>query len=151
MGSILLRNQDGKIDWPIGYSVRKLGNLEHKLVATNKECPTVALAVLMLRPYLAGSWFTVWTDHEAVKWLMTISEASNYLAYKTLSFPKCNLYVVHRAVVKQQTANALLWNKAKKTDETSLHDSVPFLLLTRCIFVQERNPLEKNERKRNFE
>lgn len=57
-----------------------LAEPEKKLAATHKDCLEIVCAILPVRPHLEGSRFTVRTYHEALKWLLTTTEATGKLA-----------------------------------------------------------------------
>lgn len=57
-----------------------LSGPETKVVTTDKECLVIVCAFQLLRLYLEGSLFTVITGHEALKSLLTMTEATGRLA-----------------------------------------------------------------------
>lgn len=76
VGCVLLQTQEDGTDTPIGYLSQTQSDLERKRVTTDKKSLAVEHPILLLRPHAETSWFTVRTDREALKWLMTLSEAS---------------------------------------------------------------------------
>lgn len=50
-----------------------------RLATTYKDCLAVLWAILPLRPYLEQSRYTVRTDHQALKQLLTMTEAYDKL------------------------------------------------------------------------
>ncbi|CDF38002.1 unnamed protein product [Chondrus crispus] len=63
-------------DWrPVGYWSYSLSDSEHNYSATKRECFAVVWAVRTLRPYVEGTKFTVRTDHDALRWLMSLTES----------------------------------------------------------------------------
>jgi len=82
LGASLLQQQDEERpnDWtPIGYWSKSLNDAERNYTATERECYSVVWAITILRPYIEGLKFHVRTDHEALRWLMTLTDASGRL------------------------------------------------------------------------
>ena len=81
LGAALLQQQDEKDpkDWkPIGFYSKTLNETERRY-STELECYAVVWSVLYVRPYIEGTHFKVRTDHEALKWLMTLTDPSGRL------------------------------------------------------------------------
>ena len=74
VGCCLLQEQSDGTLHPIGYWSRTLTAAEKNYSSTEKECLAIVWAVLHLRPYLEGSRFTIRTDHDALKWLMSLRD-----------------------------------------------------------------------------
>ena len=55
---------------PIGYRSRSLKNAEINYSVTEKECLSVVWGCQILRPNLEGDRFVIYTDHQALKWLL---------------------------------------------------------------------------------
>ena len=72
-------SEDGTIH-PIGYFSRSLNKAEKNYDTTQRECLGIVWAVLLLRPYLEGTRFLLRTDHDSLKWIMGMSEATGKLA-----------------------------------------------------------------------
>jgi len=80
IGAVL--NQDHKdekgksVYHPLGYYSRVLNETERKYATTHKECFAIVWALLLLRAYLEGVRFLLRTDHAALKWILTTSDAT---------------------------------------------------------------------------
>lgn len=61
---IMLQEQSDGHAKPIEYWLRTLTDKKRKLATTHPECLTVAWAVLLLRPDLGGSRFTLQIDDD---------------------------------------------------------------------------------------
>lgn len=63
------------------------------------ECLAVVWAVLMIRPCLKESGFTIRTDHDALGSILNMADATGRLALRPLRISELELDVVYRAVV----------------------------------------------------
>ena len=80
LGFKLLQEHDGANDWrPVGYWSYYLNDSERNYSTTERKCFAVVWAVRTLRPYVEGTRFTVRTDHDALRWLMSLTESSGRL------------------------------------------------------------------------
>ena len=80
IGVALLQHHEDGTRHPIGYWSRSLNSAERNYSATERECLAVVWACQILRPYLEGSTFQIYSDHEALKWLLGITDVSGRLA-----------------------------------------------------------------------
>ena len=82
VGAVLLQQQDEKDEksWAtIGYYSKTLTKEQRNYSASERECYAVVWSTLTLRPYLEGSHFKVRTDHNALKWMLTLNDPSGRL------------------------------------------------------------------------
>lgn len=77
VGASLLQEQDERGMRPAAYLSRTLEKTERSLGVTEKDCLAVVWATLQLRPYLEGSRFLIRTDHDCLRWLLSIEGTSN--------------------------------------------------------------------------
>ena len=97
VGCVLLQEQEGeKTPNPVGYWSRTLSPAEQNYTTTEQECLAVVWSVLMLRPYLEGQEFTIRTDHDSLKWLMALSDASGRLQRWLLRLQEFDFNINHR-------------------------------------------------------
>ena len=92
----LLQQQDEEKpnDWvPIGYWSKTLTDTERNYSTTECECYSVVWSVTKLRPYIERLTFTVRTDHDALRWLMTISDSTGSLVRWRLRLSEFDLTV----------------------------------------------------------
>jgi len=130
VGCVLLQDQpDGQPMKPLGYWSRSLNKAERNYNTTQRECLAVVWAVLMLRPYLYGTRFTLRTDHESLRWILNLSDASGKLQRWRLRLLEFEFDVVHRPGIKHQAADALSRLNTQGEDEEPLEDEVPTLLI----------------------
>ena len=99
VGCVLLQLQEDNTLRPVGYWYRTLTKAEKNYSTTEKECLAIVWAVLMLRPYLEGSKFTLRTDHDSLRWIMNLSDASGRLQRWRLRLSEYEYDVVHRCLL----------------------------------------------------
>ena len=80
VGCCLLQQKQDKTWHPVGYFSRSVTDAERNYSASEGECLAVVWSVLMLRPYLLGTQFTVRTDHHELWWLLNLTDVSGRLA-----------------------------------------------------------------------
>ena len=79
LGAILLQQKGEEMpnDWePIGYWSETIIDTERNYYTTERECYSALKSVTTLRPYIEGLPFTIRTDHDALRWLMKISDST---------------------------------------------------------------------------
>ena len=59
---------------PIAYCSRSYTSAESKYSVTEQECLGCIYAMKEFRPYIYGRKFTLITDHQALRWLLTRKE-----------------------------------------------------------------------------
>jgi hypothetical protein len=63
-------DEKGK-EYVIAYASRNNKKAESNYSSYEKECLVVVWAVIHFKPYLYGTKFTLYIDHQPIKWLMT--------------------------------------------------------------------------------
>ena len=81
VGCALLQEQPSGERLPIGYWSRALTDAKKNYKTTEKEFLPVVWSILTLRPYLYGNTFDLRTDHEALRWVLDLSDSSGRLAH----------------------------------------------------------------------
>ena len=128
LGASLLQRQDADkpTEWmPVGYWSRTLNAAERNYSATERECLAVVWAVTSLRPYVEGTRFTIRTDHDALRWLMTLSDTSGRLTRWRLRLQEFDFDIVYRPGRVHQVPDALSRLLAIENDTEPLDDDVP--------------------------
>lgn len=98
-------------------------------------------AILLLRSYLKRSQFTVRTDHEALNWLLTVTEATGTLAGWRPRLLDLDLGVVHHAGTEQQEADNLSRLRTGGGDIAILEDEIAVM----AIFDHGQTQKENSE------
>lgn len=67
VGCVLLQVRKDGTDRPIEYWSHYLNDAQHAYDTTHRDYYAVLWTVLMLRPYLEGTKFTIRTDHDSLR------------------------------------------------------------------------------------
>ena len=92
---------------PVGYWSRSLNSAEKNYSTTERECLAVVWGCQILRPYLEGYKFKVYTDHQALKWLLGATDVSGRLARWRLRLVEFDFDIEYKMRNKPQIADAL--------------------------------------------
>ncbi|CAG9123865.1 unnamed protein product [Plutella xylostella] len=79
LGAVLVQGE-GAEEHPVEYAGRLLTSAEKNYSTTEREALAVIWAVTKFRGYIEGLPITVVTDHQALKWLMTLKSPTGRLA-----------------------------------------------------------------------
>jgi hypothetical protein len=88
-------DEEGK-EYVIVYASRSNNKVESNYFSYEGECLDVVWAVIHFRPYLYGTKFTLYTDHQPIKWLMTNNKFTGKLACWELILQEYEFKVIHR-------------------------------------------------------
>ena len=93
---------------PVAFGGRKLNKAECNYSTTEKECLAVMESLKAYRPYLLGSEFDLYTDHQALKWLLTRTQEHSGRLWRWIDkFREFQCKVHHIAGNKNTVADAL--------------------------------------------
>lgn len=95
IGAALLQGND-KDERPIEFASRLLTSAEVNYSATDREALAVVWALDKFRSYIERSPVTVYTDHQALKWLMTLKAPAGRLARWALKLQHYDLDIQYR-------------------------------------------------------
>lgn len=96
VGAMLSQNINGQ-EHPIAYMSRSLTEPEKNYSVTEREALAVLTALEHWRCYLEnGQTFTVYTDHAALKWFLSLSNPTGRLARWGIRLSSFNFNVKHR-------------------------------------------------------
>lgn len=123
---LLQQQQDGRMR-QLGYLWRILAEAEKKLATTSKEYLAVVWDVLLPRSHLERSRSIVRTNHEALKWLLTMTETTGKLALWRLHILEFDFDVIHRAGVN--TKRRTYYHPSRLEERTPKHWRTKFTWL----------------------
>ena len=95
IGAILGKSEDGK-PYVIYYASKTLNEAERNYITTKKELFAVVFALDKFHAYLVGSFIMVFTDHFALKYLLTKQDAKARLIRWILLLQEFNLQIKTR-------------------------------------------------------
>lgn len=103
-------------------------------MTTHKELFAVVWYVLLPRPYLKGNLFTSEIDLEALKWVITMSDASWKQARWCLLLSVTELDIAYRAIIEHQAAGLLPRLTTVGSDKSKLKHDIPGLSINAKTF-----------------
>lgn len=107
IGAMLTQTIDGK-EHPIAYMSRALSGSEKNYSITERETLAVLTALEHWRCYLEnGKTFTVYTDHSALKWFLSLDNPTGRLARWCVRLSAFNFELKHRRGVDNVIPDAL--------------------------------------------
>lgn len=107
VGCALLQTYPDGMRHPIGFWSRSLIPAEKNYSVGERECLAVVWAVQMLRPYFEHEHFELFTDHQALKWILTSSDSAGRLARWRLRLLEHDFTVEYKKGIKNQIADAI--------------------------------------------
>ena len=124
----MLQQQDpsNPKEWaPSGYWSKTLNSAEQNYSATERECYSVVWAITTLRPYIEGQKFVVRTDHDALRWLLTLSDPSGRLMRWRLRLSEFDFEIKYRPGRVHQVPDALSRLITPGSDPKPVDDEIP--------------------------
>lgn len=94
VGAVLLQ-KEGSDERPIEYASRLLTNAERNYNTTEREALAVVWALQKFRGYIDGAEVEVSTDHQALKWLMSLRIPTGRLARWILLIQSFNITITY--------------------------------------------------------
>jgi len=80
IGAIFHQLDEVGKEYIIAYASRSNNKAKNNYFSYEGECFVVVWAVIHSRPYLYGTKFILYTDHQPIKWLMINDKLTNKLA-----------------------------------------------------------------------
>jgi hypothetical protein len=99
-------DEEGK-EYVIAYASRSNNKDENNYSSYEGECLAVVWAIIYFRPYLYGTNFTLYTDHQSIKWLMSNDKLTGKLAHWALILQEYEFKVIHRHGITHQNADTM--------------------------------------------
>jgi len=100
-------DEEGK-EYVITYASRNNNKAESNYSSYERECFAVVWAVIHFRPYLYGTNFPLYTNHQPIKWLMTNDKLTGKLARWALILQEYEFKVIHQPGITHQNADITL-------------------------------------------
>lgn len=129
IGAVLLQSQPDGTPRPVGYWSRSLTPAERNYSTTERECLAVVWSVLLLRPYLEGTRFTVRTDHAALKWMLHMDSSHGRLARWRLRLAEYDYVVQTRPGAAHHAADTMSRLPTTGGEDGEVQDDIPCLTL----------------------
>jgi hypothetical protein len=96
IGAILGQLDEERKEYVIAYASRNNNKAESNYSSYEGECLAVVWAIIHFRPYLYGTNFTLYTNHQPIKWLMTNDKLTGKLTRWALIFQEYEFKVIHQ-------------------------------------------------------
>lgn len=96
---------DGK-EKVVAYTGRDFNMAERNYSATEREALAVVDGIKRFQSYLYGRKFYIHTDHNALKWLMSVHDPTGRIARWSLLIQQFDFEIIHRAGVANANADA---------------------------------------------
>ena len=106
IGAVLGQRDDGK-PYVIYYASKTLNKTQRNYKTIEKELLAVVFALDKFRVYLVGSFIVVFTDHSALKYLLTKQDAKSRLIRWILLLQEFNLQIKDKKGVENVVADHL--------------------------------------------
>ena len=119
MGACLVQADDEGHEYVIAYASRSNNAAEANYSSYEGECLAAVWAVVHFRPYLYGQSFTLVTDHQPLRWLMTNDKLTGKLARWALILQEYDFDVVHKAGTAHLDTDGISRNPAISSADDS--------------------------------
>lgn len=108
IGAVLLQSEDDGRLRPVSFTSRKLTPAECKYTVTEKECLAIVHSLKKWRHYLhGGPTVTILSDHECLKWLMSLKEPKGRLARWVVEIQEYDYVLQHVPGTRMAPADTL--------------------------------------------
>jgi len=94
IGGVLSQSFDG-VEKPVVYLSRTLNEHEKNYATTHKECLAIVWCIKQCEHYLLGKKFIIRTDHNALKWLMSVKDHNGKLMRWALTLMEFEFEIQH--------------------------------------------------------
>jgi hypothetical protein len=123
VGVVLGQTKDKK-HHAIAYASKTLIGPQLNYATTEKELLVVVFAIDKFRSYLVGTKMIVYTDHAALKYLLTKKDAKPRLIRWILLLQEFNLEIKDRKGVENSIVNHLSRMQLENSQELPINDSL---------------------------
>jgi hypothetical protein len=108
IGVIIGQLDEEDKEYVIVYASQSNNKAENNYFSYKGKCFIVVWVVIHFRPYLYGTKFTLYTDHQPIKWLMTNDKLTGKLARWVLILQEYEFKVIHRCGITHQNVDTML-------------------------------------------
>lgn len=129
LGAVLVQNAR-----PIAFASRTLSAAEKNYSTTEKECLAIVWALKYFHPYIYGATFTIYSDHAALKAILTTKMPRGRIARWILDIQSYRFSIIHRKGSEMIDADTL-------GRLTSNHQEHIELTTTNFRHFQQEDPL----------
>jgi hypothetical protein len=99
-------DEEGK-EYVITYASRSNNKVESNYFSYEGECLAIVWVVMHFSPYFYGTKFTLYTDHQPIKWSMTNDKLTGKLARWALILQEYEFKVIHQAGITRQNVDTM--------------------------------------------
>lgn len=110
LGAVLAQRDEENKEFVVAYASRSNNRTERNYSSYQGECLAAVWGVQIFRVYLYGRHFTLITDHEPLKWLMTNMRLTGMHARWANILQEYDFEIVHRSGLKNLDADGLSRN-----------------------------------------
>ncbi|KAK8625861.1 hypothetical protein V6N13_057018 [Hibiscus sabdariffa] len=123
----VLGQRKGKIFHPIYYANKTLNEAQVNYTTTEKELLAVIFVFHKFRSYLIGTKLTVYTDHSAIKYMLSKKDAKPRLIRWILLLQEFDVEIIDKKGIENQVADHLsrLENEQIATTSTKISEVFP--------------------------
>lgn len=139
---VLFQKQDDIFDGPIRYQTKIFNDGELILHTTHQVDDNVMWAILLFRPYLERTKFTVWTEHHAFKWVLNLVNGTEKLAKWSLRGMEYFDEIIHWAGVEQQARGTLSRLTTVETADSDKVDELSIRAVVRRVQIRPKEAIE---------
>jgi hypothetical protein len=107
IGVILGQLDEKGKEYVITYASRNNNKAESNYSSYEGECIAVVWAIIHFKPYFYGTNFTLYIDHQPIKWLMTNDKLTSKLARWAFILQEYEFKVIHRPGIIHQNADTM--------------------------------------------
>jgi hypothetical protein len=123
VGAILGKTKDKK-HHAIAYASKTLTGPQHNYATTEKEFLAVIFAINKFRSYLVGAKIIIYSDHAALKYLLTKKDAKPRLIRWILLLQEIDLEIKDKKGVENSVADHLSRMQFENSQEMPIDDSL---------------------------
>ena len=129
VGCTLLQQQPDTTSFPVGHCSRGRNPAEHDYSKTDREFRAMVWACFLLRSYLAGQEFLIWTDHSTLRWMLNTQIAQGRVPPCRLRLSEFLYKVCTRPGRENQCFDAMSRLPTLARDRFVITEEIPCLFL----------------------